>query len=346
MKILIANDGMHAHFHERLSWVNAFNSIPGVQCYMYDVINSVAFDVFDDFEPDIYIGQLYNMKSDTFKCLLERPHIKVALRAGEFIDPPPRPKQILSVQPAELMALREYLSRGGNLNFIYSHYLQKDIEETHENFLREGISVLGVPMSADVHTYCNAKYMKELECDIAFVGGYWPYKGYVIDKYLTPLCQNFNYNIKIFGNQPWPHVNQYCGILKDEYVANLFKSAKICPNLSEPHSHLYGIDVNERAFKVLAAGGFCIMDSVRAARDMLDGVVFAESPEAFRRLVDYYLSPKRDAERANIANIGRNHVLRNHTNYHRIISMLTAFKEDVLADTAKGVRNAHINNIL
>lgn len=350
MKILIANDGMHAHFHERLAWTNAFNSIHGVKCAMYDVQNSVAFDVFDRFEPDIYIGQLYNLSESTIKCIKERPHLKVALRAGEWNNGPIDPN-ILRATFYELYILEDLIHQTGKPNLIYTHYLQKDIEETHKNFLKLGVQLLGLPMSGDVHTYTNNRIRPELECDIAFVGGYWPYKGQIIDQYLTPLCHNSDFKIKIFGNQPWPHVNQYCGLINDADVKDLFRSAKICPNLSEPHSQELGIDVNERAFKIALAGGFCIMDNVRAAREMFTDsndeckIWMVKSPKEFTEDIEFLLNPKHDRLKEMIAHKCRRHVLKYHTNYHRIITLLNALKEELVALEAVEVMNDHINRI-
>jgi len=152
------------------------------------------------------------------------------------------------------------------------------------------------------------------------VGGYWPYKGQVIDEYLFPLLHPVNkYKVKIFGNQPWP-ANQYCGVIGDQYEKNLFASAKICPNLSEPHAQKFGFDVNERIFKVLYAGGFCISDNVESYKMFGDGIVIADSPEDFREKIDYYLANPEKA--AKIATKGHKCVRQNHTGFHRVTKIL------------------------
>lgn len=339
MKILIANDGFHAHFFERKAWVNALNTCDGIEAVLYNINNSVPFDVFNKFEPDLYIGQLYNINSATLKCILKRPNLKVALRAGEF-NKLPENERILRVSDQELDICNKLLSETGKPDFIYTHYLQNDIEKTHIGFSEMGIKLIGIPMSADVHTYLHSQKMPELECDIGFVGGYWPYKGQIIDKYLTPLCRG--HHVKIFGNQLWPHVNQYCGMIEDDMVANLFASAKICPNLSEPHAQELGVDLNERAFKVLCAGGFCIMDNVRAARDIFgENLTFADNPTHFKELVDYYLTNEK--ERVKLARKGRNFVLSNHTNFHRAELFLRSFNENKMADKIRKTGIDYIN---
>lgn len=334
MKILIANDGIHAHYFERKAWVNALNSVDGVQAVMYDVKSAPAFHVFDSFEPNIYIGQLYNLDKATIKCIQKRPHLKVILRAGEWNDEEPNP-HILRVTEDEINILNQI-----DVDVIHSHYIQKDIEITHKKFIDNNINVVGLPMSADVHTYYYANKDDRLTCDIAFVGGYWPYKGEIIDSYLTPLCEDYSYNIKIFGNQIWPHVNQYCGILNDQQVANLFNTAKICPNLSEPHAHTYGRDVNERAFKVLAASGFCIMDSIQAMKELVpDGIVYAENPIDFKNKVNYFLQPENQAEKNEITYIGHKAIINSHTNYDRMISLMKSVKETQLCKELEKEKN-------
>ena len=100
----------------------------------------------------------------------------------------------------------------------------------------------------------------------------------------------------------------------------MFVSAKICPNLSEPHAQEFGIDVNERIFKILYAGGFCISDNVESYNMFGDGLVMADSPQDFQNKVDYYL--QNQDERKRISRIGRNIVKETHTGFHRIATIL------------------------
>ena len=144
-----------------------------------------------------------------------------------------------------------------------------------------------------------------------------------------PLLEDADkYKTKIFGNQPWP-ANQYCGLIADEDVKNLFVSAKICPNLSEPHAQKFGFDVNERIFKILYAGGFCISDNVASYKMFGDGIVVADSPTDFRDKIDHYL--KKPGERMDIALKGYQYVLENHTGFHRISQILQELGLDAIA---------------
>ena len=76
MKILISSDGVHAHYFQRLSWLRAFNAV-GMQAQLWDCKSMSAFDAFDLFEPDVFLGQSYNLTSDLVKCIYERPHLKI-----------------------------------------------------------------------------------------------------------------------------------------------------------------------------------------------------------------------------------------------------------------------------
>lgn len=325
MKILISSDGMHAHYFQRAAWLKGFTE-GGIQTLLWDCKNTPAFDVFDTFEPDVFLGQSYNLDSALLKCIYERPHLKMGLRAGDWGDFEHDPRfNVLHISENEKRILEKLKKETGKPDFVHIHYAQDAVDQTHSSYKNIGIDAKSIIMCADVHEYSGASYDNSLACDIGFVGGYWPHKGIIIDKYLTPMCHPVGkYNIKIFGNQPW-HVNQYCGFIKDNKVKDLFKSAKVCPNLSEPHAHEYGFDINERCFKILCAGGFCVTDNVTAIRKIFDGngVVFAESPEDFVNKIEYYID--NTEERISLASLGQDFVLSNHTNFHRTSEILNLF---------------------
>tara|TARA_R100000988_G_scaffold2850_2_gene2086 strand:+ start:8886 stop:9938 length:1053 start_codon:yes stop_codon:yes gene_type:complete len=347
MKILISSDGMHAHYFQRMAWARAFAEC-GVEVYFWDCKRIPAFDAFDSFEPDVFMGQSYNLDRALLKCIYERPHLKVGLRAGDWGDFEQDQRfNILYATEDELQTLKKLKEETGKPDFVHIHYDQEAVDQTHSKYKQIGIDAKSLIMCADVQEYLKSNYDDSLNCDIGFVGGYWPYKGIIIDNYLTPLCHPIGeYNIKIFGNQPWTGVNQYCGHIQDSKVKDLFASANICPNLSEPHAHEYGFDINERCFKILCSGGFCISDNVSSIKKIFDGngVVFADSPNEFRAKIDYYLDNKE--ERLEISRTGREFVLNNHTNFHRVAEILSHFgyiKES--SDIIDGWKKAkeHIN---
>jgi len=329
MKILICNDGRHAHFFQRVSWANAFKKA-GHDVFFWEKQKIPAFDAFDLADPDIFLGQSYNLDEATIKCIKERPHLRVGLRAGDWGDQTKEIDQnkfnILTLTTKEVKMLEELKNETGAPDFVHIHYPEWAVKQTHNNFENIGIKAASLMMCADTTVYGGGQRREELMCDIGFVGGYWPYKGQIIDQYLMPLLHPVGrYNVKIFGNQPWP-ANQYCGLIQDDKVKDLFVSSKICPNLSEPHAHEFGFDVNERIFKVLYAGGFCITDNVEGYKMFGDGVVVADSPKDFAEKVEYYANTDAGTmDRSEIIQKGQSFVRENHTNYHRCAEIMNLF---------------------
>ena len=334
MKVLISSDGTHAHFYQRKAWMNAFSAC-GIETGFWDCKNVTAFDAFDGFEPDIFLGQSYNLTPSLLKCIYERPHLKIGLRAGDWGSYQYGSEdQVLYCSPQEIDILGKLKEQTGQPNFVHIHYPEDAIEKTHNNFTNIGIEPISLMMCADSVDYGNAVVEEDLKCDIGFVGGFWPYKGQVIAPYLFPLLHPVGkYKVKIFGNQPW-NVNQFCGLISDERVKNLFASAKICPNLSEPHAQRHGFDINERIFKVLYAGGFCISDNVKGYEVFGDGIVVTNSPEEFAEKVEHYCH--NNDERLEIAQAGQQIVAENHTGFHRVAQILSQFGYEDLSNKILG----------
>lgn len=350
MKILIANDGKHAHYYQRIAWANAFKAC-GFDVGFWEINEHSAYDVFDTFDPDLFLGQSYNLNEATINCIKERPHLKVGLRAGDWGDQTQEIDynkfSILtwhnSLNMKDRAAIERLQLETGQIHFVHIHYPENAIKVTHNNFESIGLKPVSLMMCADTFEYGNAEFDQKLKCDIGFVGGFWPYKGQVIQPYLFPLLHPVGkYRTKIFGNQPWP-VNQYCGLIDDADVKNLFKSAKICPNLSEPHAQAYGFDVNERIFKILYAGGFCISDNVEAYKMFGDGIVIADSPKDFREKVEYHLNT--DEGRMLMPEImykGQKIVKENHTGFHRAATIMEAFG---YSDIANGILKSYKDSL-
>ncbi len=342
MKILIANDGRHAHYYQRIAWANSLRAY-GFDVGFWEIKEHSAYDVFDQFEPDLFLGQSYNLNKATIDCIRERPHLKVGLRAGDWGTQTSEIDHdrfnILTLGTKERKLLEQLQQETGQIKFVHIHYPEEAIKVTHNYFESIGIKPISLMMCADTFEYNNAKFDKKLKCDIGFVGGYWPYKAQVMDRYLTPLLHPLGkYKVKIFGNQPWP-VNQYCGLIVDSDVKNLFRSAKICPNLSEPHAQEYGFDVNERIFKILYAGGFCVSDNVEGYKMFGDGIVIANSPEDFRDKIEYYVNTDEGTiDRSFIIKKGQDFVTENHTGFHRIATIMEAFG---YSDVAGGILKAY-----
>jgi len=322
MKILIANDGPTAFYYIRTGLARAF-SAAGHDVIIWDIDGKSPNDAFDEFEPDLFLGQTYNTTRSVCDAIKERPHMKVIMKAGDW---GPLADEIVKQDYGVLMASPEEQARilalyeeTGKPDYLHIYYHPNFIKQTHGHWRDKGIPVHCHMLAADVFDYTNGVVVEEFKSDITFIGGYWPYKARNIDDYLLSLCRDYDRQIKIFGNAHWP-VAQYCGPAPTEIVRNILASAIICPQIHEPHSTTYGFDMSERTFKLLANKCFCISDYV-AGLDLLfnsddeDTLVLVKNPAEFKERIDYFLSNPDD--RLPYIEKGYNKVMEEHTYFHR-----------------------------
>ena len=80
MKILIRHEHNASHYIYT-GILRAFNA-EGHECYFWNSETTPAFDMFNVVEPDMFIGQGYNLDRATIKCIKLRPDMKVLLKVG------------------------------------------------------------------------------------------------------------------------------------------------------------------------------------------------------------------------------------------------------------------------
>lgn len=347
LKILISNDGYHAHYYIRLGLARAFSAL-GHQVMMWQKDGKPVHDAFDEFEPNIFLGQTYNVDEQVIEAILERPHLKCVMKAsdwGPLSDNIDREKYpVLIANQKEIATLVKLKEISGNPTYLEIHYTPDAIENTHGHWMKNGFAVFSQLNAADIFEFANGTHMDELACDLMFMGGYWSYKAQVLDKFLLPLCKKNKYKIKIFGNSIWP-VHQYCGFLPSEYTKHAIASAKICVNLHEPHSHKYGYDLVERPFK-LGIGKACIVtDAVSGLKNLYPNeMVFCKTPEEMESQIDTLLS----SDTSELRNSVFNKTVTEHTYLHRAIDILdrlgyTTEKDDAIIKTQE-IINGHFPN--
>ena len=322
MRVMIQSDGPHAHYYIRMGWAKVFSAI-GWNVSLWEKDGKSAFDAFDEFEPTVFMGQTYNLSDAIIKCIKERPHMKVVMRASDWgqlnesIDREKYP--ILKASEDEIRLVDRLKRQTGKPDFVHNHYTQKWIEETHGHWREIGVEPVSLIHGADVYDYYNGVFDEYLASDVAFVGGYWPYKAKSLDRYMLPICDE-DLNVKIFGNN-WP-TPKGLGRLSNERVKNLFVSSVVCPNVSEPHSQDFGYDIIERPFKVLLSKGFCISDRVQSMEEEVfpDQIVYADNPEDFKEKIHHFV--KHPEEREKYIQKGFLEVLTKHTYFHRVSFIL------------------------
>lgn len=307
----------------RSGWAKVFQAL-GHKFAFWQPEAKPAFDIFSEFEPDLFIGTTYGVNRSVYKNIVARPNMKVILYCsawGSLIDQMNlKDYPIVVVNDNEKALIEKLKKETGQPEFVFCHYHDNWVERTLGGWQSIGVKPVGILNAADTFDYLNGTYKPEFDSDLSFVGGYWPYKSRNLDKLFLPLCQSREFKIKIFGNQPWS-VPQYLGYVDTADVKDIFVSARICPNISEPHSTDWGFDVIERPYKVLSAGGFCISDYVQSGVEDIFGntIPVAKTTQEFNSLLAHYLD--RPEERKELADKGKELVLKSHTYFDRVAKM-------------------------
>lgn len=272
----------------------------------------------------MFIGTTYGLERGLVKALLEHTNCKVVLTGSDWskfsdeIDINKYP--ILRANPKEVK-LVEQLKASGRIDLIICHYHNNRIGMTHEYWRDKlGIPVYGNPPAADLIDYTNGQYMEEFKSDIFFVGGKWNYKAKTIDPWFMPLCDSeLGLNVKIFGNKHWG-CPQFCGALEQRWVKHAMASAKVCPNISELHAQSFGIELNERCFKLLSNKCPVVSDYTESlATDIYNNgeIEFAKTPKEFKEKILGVIDGSLTIDREK----GYSKTLRSETYFHRVASL-------------------------
>lgn len=304
-----------------------------------------AFDAFNEFEPDLCVLTTYDLDRAQIKGIASRPNMKVIMYAsawGPYLkDVDLKMYPVVTVSEAEKATIEKLKKETGKPDFVFIHAHDKWLDGTMSGWNEIGVDYHGVLNAADTFVYLDGIKRSELACDIGFVGGYWGYKARNLDKYILPLChQKKGFSVKIFGNSNWP-VCQYLGLINDQDSRDLFASAKVCPNVSEPHSTDLGWDIIERIFKVPIAGGTVISDYIEEARDLFteDELPMARNPDDFEDLIRNMVKGE------HLTNVKmRAKVLSQHTYWERVGDFftylgLTSEANDVILTKARFIKD-------
>jgi hypothetical protein len=159
----------------------------------------------------------------------------------------------------------------------------------------------------------------ELDAKVVYVGGYWPYKGRNLRRFLLP----FEEHLAVYGYSSWPF-GDYRGVLDADDEANVHRSAAVVPGINEPHAELMGGDVCERVFKVAGVGGLCVADLCFGYRDLFsdEELLMPASDAEYVEIVESILSGSLDTKPYREA--GRRAVRERHLYEHRAAAMLQA----------------------
>ena len=134
-----------------------------------------AFDVFNTFEPDIFIGQGYNLDRATLKCIKNRPNLKVLLKVGCFGEVC---QDVDTEKYPILMHIDEELKNVGAVaaslsaikNLVLFNYVHPNRKDYLMGAWEETVAkTIGLLPAADPQNYFNEPCDDNLKCDIGFV---------------------------------------------------------------------------------------------------------------------------------------------------------------------------------
>lgn len=273
MKILITfRNRIPSH---RIGWYKALLYL-GHDVVFWSEEQKPAFDMFDEFKPDILICEPDHITKAVFKCLSDNVDTKIVAEVGLYIN---LDICCLKIKP-EHMYLLATDNQKKNLNkckselknpiFLISKNLPTDVLSTHSGWIFDGFNVLSCLLAFDSLTYNQANFRKQYECDISYVGGYHSNKIVKLNKIFEIFQQYYqDYNIKIFGDKEWS-LPCYCGYIGDNNLMDLFVSSSVNLNILHPYAE-YDFEINERIFKILGAGKVPVTEQNAAIYELFEG---------------------------------------------------------------------------
>lgn len=310
----------------RSAYAKVFQSL-GWQVYVYDPQSSgPILDFMKRVEPQVLFFGSWELDRATVKSIQQRPELELIMWTSNYGE---MDKEIIASGHEVLRATDEEktfvekIRQTNKLDRCFQYYSQRCMEQTH-NFWRQnlGLEIHGVPLAACVHDYPVGEYNGILASSVGLVSGIWKYKAQNLKKYIYPLANISELNLKIFGYGDWG-LAQHCGMISTENMKHLFASSVVCPAIYEPLCIL-GTDISERPYKILSSGGFCISQWIdSAANDIFtnDEMVFVHSPEEFIDRTLHFI--KNPDERIPYIERGIKYAYSSGTYYHRMRDIAT-----------------------
>ncbi len=154
--------------------------------------------------------------------------------------------------------------------------------------------------------------------DYFFVGTNSPVKIQPTKDYLLPIVQRYS---GLLAGTGW---NVGVGELPMKEAARMYNFARVYPNYSCPRQFEAYNEVNERTFIIPACGGFQLIDSPVAVRELFtdDELAIADSAEQYLEMFDHYL--RHPEERLPIIRKGMQRVYRDYTLF-QVLERLALF---------------------
>lgn len=292
MRVLLTHRPSGAYSYISDGWLNAFADC-GIEVQRWDG-NTATWERFN---PDLYLG----VSGHKQPIPNDRGNCKVAIHVNPFGD--------ISVKGIDESTENINWVARQRPNAVFGYGLKQ-----HRPYWSKWESICPwVPMATAGDATIYKAYNSHKTLDYAYVGGRWPYKSSMIDKYLLPLIGK--YTGKIYGWGDWPSGSSL-GNISDGDVVTLYNQAKFIPCISEPHTHIHGIDLPERVFKAILCGAVAVHDPVSVAT-CIDSIIYLTDTPAIDDICN------NEETRVAIWTKQHNNVLSGHTYHHRLSNLLS-----------------------
>ena len=309
-RILLVNRPGGAFGYITDSWINALKD-RGHNVQRWDGLESS----WHEFNPDLYIGC-----SGHKQQIPTKRNSKIAIHVNPY-----GPTNIAGINEND-NTIRWVC--GQKPDVVFGYGMEEDRLLWSYWTLQKGIKWVPMPVAGDKVLY-KATPEEGKTTDIVYLGGRWAYKGLTIDKYLLPLYARClsgitdgdrDLRFRLCGWGEWPK-SYNIEMLGEDKVVEFLGSGRVGPCISEQHTHEYGIDVPERAFKVALCNTLVVHDAVPIIRRMIPSSIIANSPENFQELCIYYSKDCNSEERIRLSQSQRHEVLSHHTYHHRMATL-------------------------
>lgn len=297
------------------SWINALHD-KGHHVRRWDGHDSSWLE----FKPDLYIG----CSGHRQPIPARRGDCKVAIHVNVY-----GPVNVSGINESD-DAIRWTLQHKPDAVFGYGHEDDR-ILWSHWT-TKHGIPWIPMPTAGDRIQFKLLIADEDRPYDLVYLGGRWAYKGQTIDRFLIPVLRHPQIKSKVHGWGDWP-ADLCSGALADDQACKFLNSGRVGPCIAEQHSHDFGFDIPERAFKLALCGTVVIHDSVPTIRRMIPSAIVATTPEAYLDYCYRLSRPEARQERIELALQQREEVLANQTYHHRMATMFSVlgFADDAVA---------------
>jgi len=162
----------------------------GIPAGFYDHLRYTAFDIFDIFNPTVFIGNTANITSSLIKVLKQNPHIRVG-----FFD---------------------FGKRSENFEKLVQETISPEFIFTNDNELSNRFKTVPIKPVADPFLYYKGKFVDQYKCHLAVVEN-------IVNVQLPDLE---GVRFMIFSNNVINHIN-YCGAIPEIERKDVYASAYI-----------------------------------------------------------------------------------------------------------------------